>query len=170
MAAEKDIFGFDELNKSFSRFIKKFPEKTDAVLMTYGKAAQKDTKQKTPVHSGAYSGKKAKQKPGDLKKSWRLQKVKKYQGGKISVVRVRSTDPKAHLIEDGHKIYTAPRGLSKKATKYNAVTQKIIGVKQHGKTEGIKMLEKSMKETEKAFVAAIGNALDDAIDEEGLGE
>lgn len=169
MAAEKDIFGFDELNKSFSRLMKKFPERTDAVLMTYGKAAQKATKRLTPVHNGAYKGKKIRQKPGDLKRSWRLDKVKKYQNGKTSVVRVRSTDPKAHLIEDGHKVYTAPK-LPKKVEKYDILTRKAMGIKQHGKTEGVKMLDKSVRAAQNAYYNAIEKELDKIIDEEGLGE
>ena len=89
----KDVFGFDELEKSFEKVIKKYPNEADAVLMTMGRAATRRVKQLTPV------------KTRKLKNSWRLRKVKLYKNGTVRVVRIASTAPHAHLIEDGHYIY-----------------------------------------------------------------
>ena len=45
----KDVFGFDELEKSFKRFEKNYPDKADAVLMAQGQAVNRKTKSLTPV-------------------------------------------------------------------------------------------------------------------------
>lgn len=39
----KDVFGFDELEKSFKRFEKNYPDKADAVLMAQGQAVNRKT-------------------------------------------------------------------------------------------------------------------------------
>ena len=63
MAVNKDLFGFDELEKAFNRTIKRYPNEADALLMAQGQAVTKSTKSKTPV------------KTGKLRRSWRLKKV-----------------------------------------------------------------------------------------------
>ena len=65
----KDVFGFDELEKSFKRFEKNYPDKADALLMAQGQAVNRKTKSLTPV------------KTKKLRNSWRLKKVKLYKGG-----------------------------------------------------------------------------------------
>ena len=90
----KDVFGFDELGKSFKRLEKRYPNQADALLMARGQAVNKRTKQLTPV------------KTKKLRNSWRLKKVKLYKGGTVRVVRVQSAAPHAHLIEYGHNVYT----------------------------------------------------------------
>ena len=60
----KDVFGFDELEKSFKRFEKNYPDKADALLMAQGQAVNRKTKSLTPV------------KTKKLRNSWRLKKVK----------------------------------------------------------------------------------------------
>ena len=45
----KDVFGFDELEKSFKRFEKNYPDKADALLMAQGQAVNRKTKSLTPV-------------------------------------------------------------------------------------------------------------------------
>ena len=59
----KDVFGFDELEKSFKRFEKNYPDKADAVLMAQGQAVNRKTKSLTPV------------KTKKLRNSWRLKTV-----------------------------------------------------------------------------------------------
>lgn len=59
----KDVFGFDELEKSFKRFEKNYPDKADAVLMAQGQAVNRKTKSLTPV------------KTKKLRNSWRLKKL-----------------------------------------------------------------------------------------------
>ena len=39
----KDVFGFDELEKSFKRFEKNYPDKADALLMAQGQAVNRKT-------------------------------------------------------------------------------------------------------------------------------
>ena len=58
----KDVFGFDELEKSFKRFEKNYPDKADALLMAQGQAVNRKTKSLTPV------------KTKKLRNSWRLKK------------------------------------------------------------------------------------------------
>ena len=78
----KDVFGFDELEKSFKRFEKKYPDKADALLMTQGQAVNRRTKSLTPV------------KTKKLRNSWRLKKVKLYKGGTVRAsYRVVSVPP-----------------------------------------------------------------------------
>ena len=47
--ANKDVFGFDELEKSFKRFEKNYPDKADALLMAQGQAVNRKTKSLSPV-------------------------------------------------------------------------------------------------------------------------
>lgn len=74
----KDVFGFDELEKSFKRFEKNYPDKADALLMAQGQAVNRKTKSLTPV------------KTKKLRNSWRLKKVKLYKGGTVRVVRIQT--------------------------------------------------------------------------------
>lgn len=101
MARKKvDVFGFESLQKAFKKCQDKYPDEADALLMAMGQAVNKETKRNTT------------KKTGNLRKSWRLKKVKLYKNGTVRVVRVQSTAPHAHLYEYGHEI--KPRGKSKK--------------------------------------------------------
>lgn len=62
MAKNKDVFGFEELEKSFKRLEKRYPSQADAMLMAQGQAAQKRVKALTPV------------KTKKLRNAWRLKK------------------------------------------------------------------------------------------------
>ena len=42
--ASKDVYGFDELEKSFNKLKNKYPNSADAMLMTQGRAVQRDVK------------------------------------------------------------------------------------------------------------------------------
>lgn len=106
---QKDLFGFDELKKAFTRCEKKYPDSADNLLMTMGDAVKKQTKQNTPVHEKEYYPGKNRKK-GKLKRSWSLRKVKVY--GNSRVVRIQTQDPVGHLIERGH--YIKPRGRGRK--------------------------------------------------------
>ena len=89
--ANKDVFGFDELEKSFKRFEKNYPDKADALLMTQGQAVNRRTKSLTQV------------KTKKLRNSWRLKKVKLYKGGTVRVVRIQTRAPHGHLVELGQE-------------------------------------------------------------------
>lgn len=131
----KDVFGFDELEKSFEKVIKKYPNEADALLMTMGRAATRRVKQLTPV------------KTRKLKNSWRLRKVKLYKNGTVRVVRIASTAPHAHLIEDGHYIYRGSgRGRTGRRT-----WQGISGASTGTRTRAYEMLKKGMDETRTRF-------------------
>ena len=138
MAVNKDLFGFDELEKAFNRTIKRYPNEADALLMAQGQAVTKSTKSKTPV------------KTGKLRRSWRLKKVKVYKSGTVRVVRIQSSAPHAHLIEYGHKVYTTG-GRKGKVGRYNAVQRSVRGIKSHGNVQGVHMLEESVKEAQQRF-------------------
>ena len=100
----KDVFGFDELEKSFKRFEKKYPDKADALLMTQGQAVNRRTKSLTPV------------KTKKLRNSWRLKKVKLYKGGTVRVVRIQTRAPHGHLVELGHEQVSGKRTKTKPST------------------------------------------------------
>lgn len=138
MAVNKELFGFDELEKAFNRTIKRYPNEADALLMAQGQAVTKSTKSKTPV------------KTGKLRRSWRLKKVKVYKSGTVRVVRIQSSAPHAHLIEYGHKVYTTG-GRKGNVGRYNAVQRSVRGIKSHGNVQGVHMLEESVKEAQQRF-------------------
>lgn len=154
--ADKDVFGFDELEKAFNRLEKRYPNQADALLMAQGQAVNKRTKQLTPV------------KTRKLRNSWRLKKVKLYKGGKVRVVRVQSSAPHAHLIEYGHDIYTTGGRKTGKVARYNAVQRLARGIKKHGRVEGKHMLEKSMNEARTRFSRDAQKLLDKLIESEDL--
>jgi hypothetical protein len=148
MAKNEDVFGFDELSKAFHKLGHKYPNEADALLMAQGQAVNKQTKAQTPIG-----------KTKKLKGSWRLKKVKAYQGGKVRVVRVQSTAPHAHLVEQGHEIV---RGGKTRAggRKLNYVQRSVRGIKSGGRVEGKKMLEKSIKEAKTRFYKETEKMLD----------
>ena len=153
MAKNVDVFGFDELEKAFNRMEKKYPDKADAMLMALGQATNKKTKENTNPHV----------KTGKLRKSWRLKKVKLYKGGTVRVVRIQSSAPHAHLVEQGHDIYrggkvyvsgktgdsTGRKGGYKR--KLNAVQRNVRGITSHGRTRAFHMLEYAMVESRNRF-------------------
>ena len=65
MATDDGTFGFDELQKAFSRIEKKYPDKVDAMLAAQGRLVTNRTKSKTPVG-----------KTKKLKSSWRMKRTK----------------------------------------------------------------------------------------------
>ena len=111
-----DVFGFDELEKAFTRCEKRYPNETDALLMAAGRQVNKKVKSLTPV------------KTKKLRNSWRLKKVKLYKGGKVRVVREQSTAPHAHLVELGHELVSGGR-TREKGRKLNRLQRSIRGIK-----------------------------------------
>lgn len=144
-------FGFNELQKEFNRIEKKYPDKTDAMLMAMGRVATNKTKSKTPVG-----------KTKKLKSSWRLKKPKKY--GKTRVVRTQSQTPHAHLVELGHEIVRGGR-TRKNGRSLNTLERKTRGIQSKGRVEGKKMLETSFKEMENSFYKSAEKLLDDLTNE-----
>lgn len=144
----KDLFGFDVLQKEYLKCEKKYPNKANALLHVMAKQINKEIKRETPKHKGDYTS--GKRKPGDLRKSWKVQKPKEYQGGKIRVSRVYSTDRVAHLIDLGHDI--KPRlktRIKDRTTKSRYRYEKGKGAK--GRVEGLKLRENALKKANKAF-------------------
>jgi len=149
MAKDKDVFGFEELTKSFQKLEKQYPNKADAMLMAQGRAVTNKTKSNTPVG-----------KTKKLKGSWRLKKVKIYKGGKVRVVRIQSEAPHAHLVEYGHEIVRGGKARDNRGRKFNVVQRSVRGIKSGGHVEGNKMLEKSIKEAETRFYKDAEKMLD----------
>jgi hypothetical protein len=149
VAKDKDVFGFDELTKSFQKMEKKYPNAADAMLAAQGRAVTNKTKSLSPVG-----------KTKKLKGSWRLKGVKQYKGGKVRVVRVQSEAPHAHLVEQGHEVV---RGGStrRNGRKLNTVQRAVRGIKSGGRVEGKKMLEQSIKEAQARFDKDAAKLLND---------
>ena len=139
MPQNKDVFGFDELVKSFEKMEKKYPDAADRMLATQGRAVTNRLKAITPTG-----------KTRKLKASWRMKAVKVYKGGKVRVVRVQSEAPHAHLVDQGHEIV---RGGStrKNGRKLNTVQRAVRGISSGGRVEGKKMLEQAMNEAQARF-------------------
>jgi len=151
MANDDGTFGFDELQKAFSRIEKKYPDKVDAMLAAQGRLVTNRTKSKTPVG-----------KTKKLKSSWRMKKPKMY--GKTRVVRVQSEAPHAHLVEDGHEIVRGGK-TRVNGRKLNVVERGVRGIKSGGRVEGKKMLEQSFKDMEASFSKSAEKLLSDLTSE-----
>lgn len=156
MAKNKDVFGFEELEKSFKRLEKRYPSQADAMLMAQGQAVQKRVKALTPV------------KTKKLRNAWRLKKVKLYKNGTVRVVRLQNGAPHSHLIEYGHKIYTTGGRKTGKVGRYNRLQQRLRGIKGHGSVEGVHMLEKGISEVNRRFERDALKLLNKLIESEGL--
>jgi len=140
MAKDKDVFGFDELAKSFEKMEKKYPNAADRMLAAQGRAVTNKTKSLTPTG-----------KTKKLKGSWRMKAVKQYKGGKVRVVRVQTEAPHGHLVERGHEIVKGGKSRSRDGRKLNTVQRAVRGVKGGGRVEGKKMLETSLREAQARF-------------------
>lgn len=148
----KDVFGFDELEKSFKRFEKKYPDKADALLMTQGQAVNRRTKSLTPV------------KTKKLRNSWRLKKVKLYKGGTVRVVRIQTGAPHGHLVEYGHEIYRGGK-TRVRGKKLNRVQMDARGIKHLGRVEGKLVLYTAMTEAQSRFDRDANKMLDKLVEE-----
>ena len=151
MASNDNTFGFEDLQKAFNRIEKKYPNKTDAMLMAMARIAATRTKSKTPVG-----------KTKKLKSTWRTKKPKVY--GKVRVARMQSASRYAHVVEDGHEIITGGKG-SKNGRKLNTLQRAVRGVKSGGRVEGKKMVASAMNEIESAFDKSAEKLLADLLKE-----
>ena len=152
-----DIFGFEELEKTFNRMSDKYEDKVDALLMAQGRTATKRVKSKTPVG-----------KTKKLKGSWRLKKVKRYgANGAVRVVRIQTEAPHGHLVEDGHEIIRGGKTRQGGRT-LNTVQRAARGIKSGGRVEGKEMLKSTMKDLQSGFFSAAEKLLDDITKEAEL--
>ena len=151
MASNDNTFGFEDLQKAFNRIEKKYPNKTDAMLMAMARIAATRTKSKTPVG-----------KTKKLKSTWRTKKPKVY--GKVRVARMQSASRYAHVVEDGHEIVTGGKG-SKNGRKLNTLQRAVRGVKSGGRVEGKKMVASAMSEIESTFDKSAEKLLADLLKE-----
>ena len=145
--ADDYTFGFEDLEKAFKRIEQKYPNKTDAMLMSMAKVAANRTKSKTPVG-----------KTKKLKSTWRTKKPKVY--GKARVARMQSASRYAHLVEDGHKVVSGGKSTLN-GRQLNALGRKIKGVKVGGKTKGAKMIQSAVKDIESTFDKKAQKLVDD---------
>lgn len=138
LAESESVYGFDELMEAFDKVKGKYDNKASAMLNTIGKAMTKSVKAKT------------KKKTGNLKKSWRFQNAKKYRDGEVLVVRVLSQAPHAHLVEYGHENI---RGGRTRVGRVRFTDEELdkMGIERKGRTEGVYMLEKTVKEYQNLF-------------------
>jgi len=137
---DKDVFGFDELAKSFEKMEKKYPSAADRMLAAQGRAVTNKVKSLTPTG-----------KTKKLKGSWRMKAVKQYRGGKVRVVRIQSEAPHSHLVERGHEIVRGGKSRDRRGRKLNVVQRSVRGISSGGRVEGKKMLERSMDEAAARF-------------------
>lgn len=95
---------------------------------------------------------------GNYFKSIKRGKAYKYRGNDAWAVRVYSYDPKAHLLEKGHRIVT--RGKGKKAKKHYTT---LNGGVEKGFVKGYKVFEKSEKSFQNTFYNDIEDFIDDVL-------
>lgn len=165
--AEKDVFGFDELEKSFKRLEKKYASKADIFLMAQGQATKKKTQEKTPYREERPPNVKGRH----LKQSWRLKKVKLYRNDTVRVVRIQSNAPHAHLVEKGHRMVTGGKitiGSGKNRRVLNGAERSERGIKTHKYVKGTLMLSYAIKESGKRFALEGQKMLNELIQSEGF--
>jgi hypothetical protein len=110
--AQKDVFGFDELQKRWEKLENKWPNEVSRALKVGGGAMRTRMGQLSPKGVARTTRSGNAHKPGQLKKSWRLMPERYKVDGKYVVrfVRVQSTAPHAHLVELGHKLWVGGQG------------------------------------------------------------
>lgn len=159
MAKNVDVFGFDELLKDFKKVEKNYPNKADALLAAYGKATLKRTKALTPIGTKKLVNRKQR-----LYATWRLKKVKLYKNGTVRVVRIQSSAPHAHLVEDGHIIARGGK-TRERGKKLNAVELSGRGITVSGRVEGKHMLRNAISEARSRFPSDAEKLLNELVAE-----
>lgn len=98
----KDIFGFEELEKTFNKMNEKYETKVQAIVATQTRQAKKRAKQLTPKKKKIKRTKP--QEEIHIRDRWGEKKPKEYQDGKYTVGMIYNTASHAHLYELGHNV------------------------------------------------------------------
>ena len=146
MARNDGTFGFEDLQKAFSRIEQKYENKTDAMLMAMANVARQRVRAKTPTG-----------KTKKLKGSWRTKKPKTF--GKARVARVQTENRYGHVVEEGHRVVTGGSTVGRNGRKLNVLQRGIRGISVGGKTKGEKMIEDTVKELNATFEKNAKNCL-----------
>lgn len=152
MARNDGTFGFEDLQKAFSRIEQKYENKTDAMLMAMANVTRQRVRSKTPTG-----------KTKKLKGSWRTKKPKTF--GKARVARVQTENRYGHVVEDGHRVVTGGSTVGRNGRKLNVLQRGIRGISVGGKTKGEKMIEDTVKELNATFEKNAKKLLDDLTSE-----
>ena len=152
MARNDGTFGFEDLQKAFSRIEQKYENKTDAMLMAMANVARQRVRAKTPTG-----------KTKKLKGSWRTKKPKTF--GKARVARVQTENRYGHVVEEGHRVVTGGSTVGRNGRKLNILQRGIRGISVGGKTKGEKMIEDTVKELNATFEKNAKKLLDDLTSE-----
>lgn len=148
MAKQKDVFGFDELEKAIEKMQSKYNDEADAFLAAQAAQAAKRLRQISPKVTG------------NLKKAYGTQRPKEYKGGTVKVSRVRNRAQHAHLFEYGHEMYKTKEKLGRLSGRYNRAGLKAMGVKIHNRVEGRFHFDKVWNEMEKRVKPEIEKLLE----------
>lgn len=159
-----NIFDIDALNDFDKKLINiaqnDFPKDVKKFLRKENTQLKKVTKK---------NAKRAKKKTGQYYKSIKAGKVYKYGGS--YAVRTYSADPKAHLLENGHRQVLNPGEPGKVAninTQYAQGVKKGKGIgKEIGFVPGLHIFEDSKKQFEDKFIEDIENFTGELL-EKGL--
>ena len=152
MARNDGTFGFEDLQKAFSRIEQKYENKTDAMLMAMANVTRQRVRSKTPTG-----------KTKKLKGSWRTKKPKTF--GKARVARVQTENRYGHVVEDGHRVVTGGSTVGRNGRKLNVLQRGIRGISVGGKTKGEKMIEDTVKELNATFEKNAKKLLDELTSE-----
>lgn len=165
--ANNDLFGFDELNGALENIIEKCRTGGDRLLHDKGKLAVQKARELSPETSekSAKKNKVARTKKGQLKKSWEVQSPKDYKNGNVKVVRILSTAPHSHLIDQGHNIVTTHGRKTGKIAKISRADRKVLNVKTKGRTKAEEIRKKSIDSVKDEFFADAENLIDDIFKE-----
>lgn len=152
MADKDGTFGFEDLERAFKKTVSKFDSKTDAMLMAMTNVARSRIRANSP------SGKTRK-----LVGSWRTKKPKVY--GRARVARVQSQNRYAHTVEEGHNVVSGGSTVGRNGRRLNVIQRRVRGVSVGGRTQAVKMIDKSMRELKSAFGKNANKLLDDLTKE-----
>jgi len=99
-----DVFGFDDLQKSFNRIAKNYANKEEALIRAAANTAAKRLKQASPVSVGHKLKGNPGYKGGNFKKGWGYKYLKQNTDGVAA--QVKNESPHGHLVNYGHRMVT----------------------------------------------------------------
>lgn len=135
---QKDVFGFDELEKALLKMESRYEDSADIMLATFAEQTKKRARQKTTRVTG------------ELRRKWSVKKPKGYKNDKVKVSVLLNKAPHGHLYEDGHRMITGgkARVRGKNLTERQLQAQ---GIKNHGRVPGRKVLQTTFAQSRREF-------------------
>ena len=158
-----NIEGLEELQESFEKIIRSYPDKGAELLRDQARELRKDVLKKVR-NDMDYNpeGKRSLSKAS----SYEISEVQGY--GQRQYVEVSAKAPHFHLLENGHQV-VLPR--TRTITDKNGEKRKVVlknGGANRGYVPGYKMMDRSTREREREMPEAVKKLVDTMFDEGGF--